>query len=84
MWDKYRYYEVFANKFTISDYPKIIELYRDGGATVSELFDSAEKKLRNSHLFWIHHAEETDCLFERIKSIVLRYNSKYNFEIIAH
>ncbi len=83
MWDAFNYCEVFAGRFTATECERVIELHQGQAALRSMMPGGKSGSIRNSDLFWVPRATQTDWIFERIRGVATQYNSRYGFGLSA-
>jgi len=79
MWEAFQYCEVFAGRFSEAECQSVIALHQEKGALRSTMPRGYGGFIRDSDLFWVPRATETDWIFERIWEVATLYNSRYGF-----
>ena len=83
MWESFYYCETFADRFSAEECDRIIALHQGTGALQSRMPRGDGGFIRDSDLFWVPRATETEWIFARIWDVVTLYNSRYGFELIG-
>ena len=81
MWEDFYYCETFAGRFNPEECERVIALHQGTGALQSRMPGGDGALIRDSDLFWIPRAAETEWIFARIWDIAASYNSRYRFEL---
>jgi hypothetical protein len=84
LWDTYNYFEIYKTHFDQRECNQIINLHHQNHLVQSKMFSLQGGTLRDSDIFWIPRAANTDWIFSRLWDLVSLYNSKYNFELSSN
>jgi PKHD-type hydroxylase len=80
MWETYRYYDVYNEQFDDAECDKIIKLHLEYNEIPKRVFH-AGAMIRDSDIFWIPRAANTEWIFGRLWNLIKFYNAKYAFEL---
>jgi hypothetical protein len=80
-WENYRYFAIHRNAFTGEECTKIIGLHQNSQLVRGVMATGEGRSLRDSDIFWIPLAADTDWVFSRLWDSVSQYNATYGFEL---
>src|SRR3954454_22300844 len=78
-WETYRYFAIHRNRFVGDECAAIIDLYRNNQLVRGKISTAEGRTVRDSDIFWIPRAEDTDWIFSRLQDTVSQYNAAYGF-----
>jgi predicted 2-oxoglutarate/Fe(II)-dependent dioxygenase YbiX len=80
-WETYRYFAIHRNRFVGDECAAIIDLYRNNQLVRGKISTAEGRTVRDSDIFWIPRAEDTDWIFTRLQDTVSQYNAAYGFDL---
>jgi PKHD-type hydroxylase len=81
LWETYRYFEIHKNRFAANECTKIIDLHQHNPLVRGKISTVEGRTVRDSDIFWVPRAENTDWIFNRLSATVSQYNATYGFEL---
>lgn len=80
-WETYQYFTINKNRFADDECARIIDLHRYNQLVRGKLSTVEGRTVRDSDIFWIPRAENTEWIFSRLWDTVSQYNTAYGFEL---
>jgi PKHD-type hydroxylase len=80
-WETYRYFAIQRNRFAADECARIIELHQNSELVRGVMSTVEGRSVRDSDIFWIPRAADTDWIFSRVWDSVSQYNATYGFEL---
>jgi PKHD-type hydroxylase len=80
-WETYGYFATQRNQFAADECARIIELHQNSQLVRGVMSTVEGRSLRDSDIFWIPRAADTDWIFSRLWDTVSQYNATYGFEL---
>ena len=80
-WETYRYFAIHRNGFTADECARIIKLHQNSQLVRGVMSTVEGRSVRDSDIFWIPRAADTDWIFSRVWDSVSQYNATYGFEL---
>ena len=75
MWKSFFYYQIYPSRFSQEECKLILDLNR-GNLEVHSVMSN-----RNCNLVWISRSQQTEWIYERLRDVIVEYNSEYGFDL---
>jgi predicted 2-oxoglutarate/Fe(II)-dependent dioxygenase YbiX len=80
-WETYQYFAIHRDRFAGDECTRIIDLHQNNQLVRGVMSTGDGRSLRDSDIFWLPRAADTEWIFSRLWDTVSQYNATYAFEL---